>query len=215
MLVIYAFTSGPFWQYYHLGTKNSDFIFAPDYIVLLGGSGMPSESNLIRAYYAAKIGKEYPALPMIIALPGDTTEPSSAVIQLADELIHRGIETDRIMFEPDGINTRSQAMSILKMVMDTSVNIKIVIVTSPEHMRRSLLCFRKAGFRYVGGYPAFEYAIESDITAKKDDFGGRRFVPDVSNSISLRYRLWVHLKYEIIVFREYIALAYYKLKGWI
>ena len=214
-MVIYAFTSGPFWQYYHLGTKNIDYNFTPDYIILLGGSGMPSESNLMRSYYASKLGHEIPAVPIIVALPGDTADSASSVIQLAGDLIQRGTLSDRIEFEPEGINTRSQVLNIKTILKDQVDTVKLVIVTSPEHMRRSLLCFRKAGFKNVGGYPAFEYAIESDLTAEKKDLGGRKYIPDVNNSISLRYRFWVHLKYEITILREYIALAYYKVKGWI
>ena len=82
-------------------------------------------------------------------------------------------------------------------------------------MRRSMLCFRKAGFEDIGGCPAFEYAIETDMTAIKDDLGGNRLIPGINRSISLRYRFWTHLKYEVLIFREYFALAYYKLKGWI
>ncbi|MBN2213237.1 MAG: YdcF family protein [Bacteroidales bacterium] len=214
-LIVFAFTSGPFWMYYHLGTRNIDFSFEPDCIVLLGGSGMPSESNLIRSYYAAEIAGELPALPLIIALPGDTSDTASAVFQLAGEMILRGIKTERILFETDGLNTRAQALNTYRLLSDSARKSKIVIVTSPEHMRRSVLSFRKAGFENVGGYPAFEFAIESDITAVKDDLGGNRFIPDVNKSISLRYRFWTHLKYEVMIIREYVALAYYKLKGWI
>jgi uncharacterized SAM-binding protein YcdF (DUF218 family) len=215
LLIIFAFTSGPFWMYYHLGTKNTDFDFVPDYIVLLGGAGMPSESNLMCSYYAAKIAEEFPSVPLIIALPGDTADSSSAIVQLADEMILRGIESGRILCEPEGLNTRAQALNVHKLLSDSTGKNSVVIITSPEHMRRSILCFKKAGFKDIGGYPAFEYALESDITAFKDDLGGNRLIPDVNKSISLRYRFWTHLKYEVAIIREYLALAYYWLKGWI
>lgn len=214
-LIIFAFTSGPFWLYYHLGTRNINFRFSPDCIVLLSGSGMPSESNLIRSYYAAKIAKENAGIPLIVALPGDTSDTSSAIIQLVDEMLLRGVETKRILYEPEGLNTRAQALNIYALLSDSAKETGIVIVTSPDHMRRSILCFRKAGFENIGGCPAFEYAIETDMTAIKDDLGGNRYIPYVSRSISLRYRFWTHLKYEVLILREYFALAYYKLKGWI
>ncbi len=215
LLIIFALTSGPFWLYYRLGTGNIGFTFSPDCLVLLGGSGMPSESNLIRSYYAAAMAGEFPGRPLIIALPGDTTDSSSAIIRLSDEMVLRGISSGRIIYEPEGLNTRAQALNIYQLMSDSAKNSKIVLITSPEHMRRSILCFRKAGFENVGGFPAFEYANEADMTAFKDDLGGNRFVPDVKQSISLRYRLWTHLKYEVIIIREYLALAYYKLKGWV
>ncbi|MFO7656253.1 MAG: YdcF family protein [Bacteroidales bacterium] len=214
LMIVFAFSSGPFWLHYNLGTKNTGFEFTPDYIVLMGGSGMPSESNLIRAYYAAKIGKGFPEARLIVALPGDTTDSLSSVVQLAGELIQRGIDKERILFEPDGINTRSQALQIAK-ILSLTDSTKLVAVTSPEHIRRSILCFKKAGFKNVGGYPAFEHAIEADLKSIKDDLGGNKFVPEVNESIALRYRFWVYFKLEITVLREYCALAFYKLKGWI
>lgn len=214
-LIIFAFTSGPFWLYYHLGTRNINFRFSPDCIVLLSGSGMPSESNLIRSYYAAKIAKENTDVPLIVALPGDTSDTSSAIVQLVDEMLLRGVETKRILYEPEGLNTRAQALNIYALLSDSAKETRIVIVTSPDHMRRSILCFSKAGFENVGGCPAFEYTIETDMTAIKDDLGGNRYIPYVSRSISLRYRFWTHLKYEVLILREYFALTYYKLKGWI
>jgi uncharacterized SAM-binding protein YcdF (DUF218 family) len=214
-LVVLAFTSGPFWLYYHLGTGNTSFRFKPDCIVLLGGSGMPSESNLIRSYYAAKIAGDFTGIPLIIALPGDTADTNASVFQLAKELALRGVGTERINYEPEGLNTRAQALNIFRLLSDSAKKSKILIITSPEHMRRSILCFKKAGFENIGGCPAFDYAIESDLTAIKDDLGGNRYIPDVNESISLRYRFWTHLKYEVLIIREYFALAYYRLKGWI
>ena len=215
ILIVFAFTSGPFWMYYHLGTKDIDFDFKPECIILLSGSGMPSESNLIRSYYAAKATREFPAVPLIIVLPGDTSDTSSAVFQLAAEMVLRGTGAERILYEAEGLNTRAQALNVFALLSDSAKKSKILIVTSPEHMHRSILCFRKAGFENIGGCPAFEYAIESDITAFKDDLGGNRFIPGVNKSISLRYRFWTHLKYEVLIIREYFALAYYRLKGWI
>jgi len=214
-LIIFAFTSGPFWLYYHLGTRNIDFRFSPECIVLLGGSGMPSESNLICSYYAAEFADEYADIPLIVALPGDTSDSVSAIVQLVDEMILRGVDAKRILCESEGLNTRAQALNIYTFLSDSAKKTKVVIVTSPEHMHRSILCFRKAGFENIGGCPAFEYAIETDMTAIKDDLGGNRFIPGVNKSISLRYRFWTHLKYEVLILREYFAIAYYKMKGWI
>lgn len=210
--VIYAFTSGPFWKYYRLGTKDINFGKQVDYIIFLGGAGWPSESNLMRAYYTAEIGNKIPGSKIIVAIPGDTADEKSTTRHIANELIFRNIDPERIIFEPEGVNTRSQALNINELIKKDK---HIVVVTSPEYMRRSLLCFKKLGFESAGGYPAFPHALESDLSYKNKNLGGNKFVPDVDESISLRYRFWVHLQYEIIVLREYIALAYYKIKGWI
>ena len=67
----------------------------------------------------------------------------------------------------------------------------------------------------VDGLPAFEQAIAADITFNARKLGGRIFIPDLGNSIMLRYQFWTQLQYEILILREYTALAYYKLSGWI
>ena len=36
-----------------------------------------------------------------------------------------------------------------------------------------------------------------------------------SRSLDLRYNIWTQMKYEVIVAREYLALTFYKLKGWV
>jgi len=91
----------------------------------------------------------------------------------------------------------------------------ILIVTSPEHLRRAVLAFRKAGFIKVDGIPALEEAIESDLSFKGRRLGGRLWVPDIGNNITLRYQFWTQLHYEELILRAVFALGYYKLKGWI
>ena len=34
-------------------------------------------------------------------------------------------------------------------------------------------------------------------------------------NVALRYNMWSYMQYEIIVLREYTAIAYYWVKGWI
>ncbi len=91
----------------------------------------------------------------------------------------------------------------------------MMLVTSPEHMRRSLLCFRKAGFEQVCGLSAFENAAEADFSFRDDDLGRNPvLVPDVGSNLQLRYQVWTHLRYEIMFTREMLALVYYRLRGW-
>jgi uncharacterized SAM-binding protein YcdF (DUF218 family) len=91
----------------------------------------------------------------------------------------------------------------------------MVIVTSPEHVYRSVLSFRKVGVENVTGQPASEVMLETDLRIRSKKLGGKTVVPDVGNSISIRYKFWDYLKYEIIVAREYMAIAYYWMSGWI
>jgi uncharacterized SAM-binding protein YcdF (DUF218 family) len=228
-LVILAFTSAPFWTWYSLSTKKAAIHRPPEYIVLLGGGGMPSESGLIRCWYAAKAANYFTRAKVIVALPGDTSDRNSSINGMKMELILRGISPERILVEDSGTNTRSQALNIRKQITiyDLRVTNKnnnssivtshssLLIVTSPEHLYRAVLTFEKTGFLRVDGLPAFESAIESDITFNARKLGGRKLIPDVGESIALRYQFWSQLHYELLVLHEWLAIAYYRVQGWI
>ncbi len=231
VIILLAFTSAPFWTWYNLGTKKSGVNRPPDFIVLLGGGGMPSESGLMRTWYTARISGYFPRAKVIIALPGDTSDSLSAVRLMKNELVLRGISPERILIEDSGTNTRSQALNIFKRISNIEYRISniernqqssivnrqssILLVTSPEHLYRAVLTFQKAGFLKVDGVPAFEQAIESDISFNARKLGGRKFIPDVGNNITLRYQFWTQMNYELLILREWAALSYYRLKGWI
>lgn len=211
-----AFTTLPFWMYYHLGTDTAEYRFTPDKIVVLGGSGMPSESNLIRCYRAAELAQRFPGSPILIALPKNYKQGiyESAAYAMKQELMLRGVDSNRIQLEFQGNNTREQALTIR--AQRSHPDEHLLVVTSPEHMYRSLLVFRKVGFAKVGGEAAFEKALEAELNYRDNKLGGRK-VPwtDVGDELQLRYQFWNHLKYQVICYREYVALAYYSLRDWI
>jgi uncharacterized SAM-binding protein YcdF (DUF218 family) len=93
--------------------------------------------------------------------------------------------------------------------------LSILIVTSPEHLTRSVLTFKKAGFKKVDGVPAFEKVIESDITFNDTILGGRKWIPGIGENLAIRYQFWTQMRYEGMMFREFLAIVYYKLKGWV
>lgn len=211
--IILSFTDQPYWAYHWLGTHDSVIKEDPNLIVLLGGGGMPSPDGLIRAYYAAEVANEYENAKIIIALPPDAAlKENSPELLLAKELQIRGIDSLRISFETKGFNTYSQAQNIAATFDKTDTDTIIVrLITSPENMYRSLLTFRKAGFKNTGGRASFEKAIEEVMLLKK----GAKATKVETKQLNLRYNMWNYLKYEIIVAREYTAIAYYKLRGWI
>ena len=234
LAVILAFTSAPFWVWYNLSVSKAGVNRPPDYIIVLGGGGMPSETGLMRCWYAAKTANYFTRAKVIIALPGDSRDSLSSVCRMKKELVIRGVDDKRILFEDSGTNTRAEALNIFKIITiydlrfknyeskkQSTLNIQnskfksLLIVTSPEHLRRAVLTFRKAGFIKVDGVPAFEETIESDITFMGRTLGGRLWVPDIGNNITLRYQFWTQLHYEELVLREVLALWYYRLKGWI
>jgi uncharacterized SAM-binding protein YcdF (DUF218 family) len=217
VMIILAFTSAPFWIWYGMGTKKAGIHRPPDCIVLMGGGGMPSESGLIRTWYAARVANYFTRSKVIIALPGDPSDSLSSIRMMKNELILRGIQPERILLEDSGTNTRSQAQHIARILSESGPRqqISLLIVTSPEHLYRAVLTFEKAGFWKVDGVPAFEQAIESDITFNVKNLGGRKFIPDIGDNITLRYQFWTQLHYETLVIREWLALGYYRISGWI
>lgn len=216
IILILSFSSLPFWGYYWLGTSAPKVLAKPDYIVLLGGGGMPSESNLMRAWFVCRVAKETPDSKIIISIPGDTADLRSTARQVADELVEKGIDRSRILYEQEGTNTRSQALNLVNFNGTRLTPQSLLLVSSPEHIRRAVLTFRKAGFTKINALPAFENALEANLVFKDDELGGNKLpVPNVGSSITVRYQFWNHLKYEILIAREMAALSYYKLRGWI
>lgn len=211
--IILAFTSLPYWGIHWLGASKSELTHPPETIILMGGGGMPSESNLMRSWYVAKATESFPKANVLIAMPGELADSLSTPQKMKKELILRGVNPAQILFENEGTNTRSQALNCKKRLDE---NRSILLVTSPEHARRSVLSFQKVGFKVVSALPAFEDAAEADFSFNDDELGGnKKLIPDVGNSISVRYKIWDYLKYEITIVRELIALTYYKLRGWI
>lgn len=212
IMIILSFTTLPFWMYYQLGVSYKILESNPNYIVVLGGGGIPSESGLMRTYKASNISKKYPDAELIIALPGDISDTSSSINLMRNEIISRGIDSSKIILEPIGLNTRMQALQISKLI---NVKSNIIIITSPEHMYRSIRVFESLGMENTIGESAFESAIESILEYEDNQLGGTKYIPGIGNNTQLRYQFWNHFKYQIIVYREYLAIAYYKLKGWI
>ena len=213
ILFIFCLTSAPFWTWYNMSTKHAGIHRPPEFIVVLGGGGMPSESGLMRTWYAARLGNHFFRSKIIIALPGDTVDSLSSVYQMKEELILRGISGKRISFESHGTNTRAQALNIAS--SRVTRNASLLIVTSPEHLYRAVLSFRKAGFLLVDGLPAFETAIESELSFDDRLLGGKKWLPAIGKNITVRYQFWTQLHYEQLIIREWLAIVYYKLNGWI
>lgn len=208
MMLALAFTDVPYLAYHQLGTHCKPLKVRPSVIVVLGGSGMPSADGLMRTYYAAEAALKFPESAVIIAHPFDQGKRKTVQLDLMKkELVIRGVDSTRISYEPMGHNTRTQAANVALM-LEGRLSEAVLVITSPEHMFRSIRSLQKAGLPLVGGLPSFEKPI-SERKLK----GGKH--PGKEVGLSWRYNFWSYLRYEILVLREYCAIAYYKLKGWI
>jgi uncharacterized SAM-binding protein YcdF (DUF218 family) len=215
VLILLALTTLPYWAYYDLGTCNSKIIKPPTTIVLLSGTGIPSEGGLMRAYITARLAKANPDAEIMISIPGSLTDSTKAPLLTAKELLMRGIKKERLHFENQGRNTRDQAQRLAAGKTTAQLSLPITLVTSPEHMKRAVLTFRKCGYTFVSGRATFETALETDLTFRDSDLKGNKYIPAIGDNLQVRYQFWNQLKFEVLVLREYFGLAFYKLRGWI
>ena len=214
VLCILAFTTIPYHMYHRLATYSLPGKLPPKAIVMLSGAGIPSENGLIRAYFTAGLANKYPEATIIVAAPGDTSDKMSDPVQIFNELTLRGVNPEQIVFETEGKNTRGQAMNLINGSGKAFGNSNIILVTSPEHVKRAVKTFRRAGYAWVSALPTFESSLTEDLTFDDRDLKGNKLIPPIGGNMQFRYQFWNHLKYEILVIREYFALAFYKVKGW-
>lgn len=210
LFFILSFTDIPYHAYHWLGTSNSKLYQKPDVIVLLGGSGMPSPDGLLRSYFAAEAANKDATAKIIIALPYNEEDSARQLNMLAHELIIRGVDSTRIEYEGQGFNTHSQAENIAVKYGDKKSSLSVLLVTSPEHMFRAVKTFMKVGFNKVGGTATFEKPPD------KEKIKDTQNTPDTRvKDLSLRYNMWSYMNCELLVVKEYCAISYYWMKGWI
>ena len=171
----------------------------PRYIVVLGGGGIPSGNTLLRTWHAARFGIGSTGTTFIVSLPAVVAPETSSVGRMRDELVLRGIPASAIQMESHGPNTHEQAVNVAGMIGEEHRGESVVIVTSGFHMRRALLCFRKAGFTNADGLFAYSIGAEADA----------------GPNMWLRYSIWGNWRREAEINRELAALLVYKLRGWI
>jgi len=210
LMLILAFTDLPYDAYHDLAVRKDTLNTSPEAIVIMGGDGMPSPNTLMRLYHGAEAANQFKEAKVILAMPYNKGASDSLrqLKMMAEELKLKGVSRQRVIFEPWGYNTRTQAVQVSKMIDKQS---PILIISSPEHMYRALSSFRKAGFERVGGKAGFEVPSDEERLKKIQDEDEEKEV----QNLNLRYNMWSYLQYEIIVLREYAAIAYYWVKGWI
>ena len=209
-LGLLALTPLPWKAYAWLGRGGDELKGGPAFIVLMGGGGIPSESGLMRCYETALQAQRFPKARVLVAMPYEEGE-SDASNRVADELVLRGVRRDRILRERRGHHTREQAVESFRLLDAGRRQPAMLVVSSPEHVRRSVLAFRKAGFEQVAGAASYGQNLKADLTLTP---ASRLPVPNPVHSTWLRYRVWDTLAIELRVLRELTALAYYRARGW-
>ena len=95
-----------------LEVGEADTMEAPEYIIVLGGGGIPSSTGLMRTYYGAMQSLSFPDATVIVALPADEDPDKNSVGRMWDELVRRGVPASSIRMETQGKNTHEQSERI-------------------------------------------------------------------------------------------------------
>jgi uncharacterized SAM-binding protein YcdF (DUF218 family) len=135
--------------------------------------------------------------PLVIASGGiteddDAAAPESAALQRA--LIDLGVPADRILLESRSKNTRDEVLIIKRMLAEHGLT-SFVLVTSPLHMRRSILAFEQQGL----------HPIPSPSQLVPDGSAG--------GSALLPSDLWLRIGDAALY--EWMARGYYWWQGWL
>ena len=176
-------------------------------IVVLGGGSetfrademtlsAPSEPSALRALEAARV---YALMPTSLVIPSGGPggeagrgEPESTVIRRVLEA--NGIPGDRIVEEGLASSTREEALALAEMLTARGVS-RVIVVTSPTHMRRALGALAAAGIDPIGS-PSREH---SELRPSNGPL-----LPSERALRDSRYAL-----------REVMALVYYSARGWL
>ena len=132
--------------------------------------------------------------PLVIA-SGGVTEPDGAAapesVAQQRALIDLGVPPDRILLESQSKNTRDEVVIVKRMLAERGLT-EFVLVTSPLHMRRSVLAFEQQGMHPIPS--------PSALVPERSP----RFVPS---------DMWLGVGDSVVY--EWIARGYYWWKGWL
>jgi uncharacterized SAM-binding protein YcdF (DUF218 family) len=222
------FTPLPWRAYRWLGECPNPSPHSPTHILVMGGSGIPGKSGLMRTFYGAEAARRHPRADLLVAMPLTAGESDASQAYL-EEMEQRGVPPERMRILPDGSNTREQAMRLAEHLGAGAAESSVLIVSDPEHIRRCAAALRKTGISQVAALPAHSLSIDDPLPGRPPAPpppvpppapAPPGTPPDHSRSGAgsspvLRYQFWNHLHYSLDVLREWTALAYYRFRGWI
>ena len=176
-------------------------------IVVLGGGSetfradelafsAPSEASALRALEAARV---YAILPTLLVIPSGGPggeagrgEPESTVMRRV--LVAHGIPDAVIVEEAMASSTREEALALDELLAARGVR-RVIVVTSPTHMRRALGALAAVGIVPIGS-PSREHTDSRSPTSPL--LPSERALGDSRQAL-----------------REVMALIYYSASGWL
>jgi uncharacterized SAM-binding protein YcdF (DUF218 family) len=178
-----------------------------DAIIVLGGGVAPpdvyraqaqvSGSSYTRCVHAASLYQTY-RCPLILcggATEDEDTNVSEAEV-MADALAFLGVDRRDMILESTSRSTRENALRATEVIRQRGFQ-HVMVVTHARHMRRADLCFRKLGADLI-------LAPCSAHSARLWRTVDETWIPE---SDSMSASSWV--------VREWVALLYYRARGWI
>ena len=223
--LLLQFTPLPWRAYKWLSQCPDPSAREPTHILVMGGSGIPGKSGLMRTHYGAEAAALHPGAQLLVAMPLGADESAASRVYL-DELALRGVPTNRMSVLPQGRNTREQALRLAAHLGNQAPHATVLIISCPEHIRRTAAALRKTGVNNLAGLPAFALSIEDPLPWRAAELkklpadstpapAPAQRLPEVGHNMILRYNLWNNLYYTLDSLREAAALAYYRLNNWI
>ncbi len=156
-----------------------------------------SGASAARVLEAARLHRALGGLPVIAS--GGYQESGRGVPEseaLAHALRDIGVPANQILQESHSQDTRQQAMAMGPLLSNLGIE-RFVLVTSPEHMYRSMATFRDLGLE-----PIASAAWQGPEDEETPPVAG--LLPGESGLVVSRD-----------AFREYMALLYYWARGWL
>lgn len=154
------------------------------------GRGSLASDSLKRIVYGKSLHEVY-GLPIIVSAGNVTKtadcEPEALVAKRT--LIGLGVNEEQILLEDESRNTWENALYIKKKYKP----VKVLLVTSAYHMKRSMYCFKNNDIQCV---PA-----PTDYKSNRSGYTYRSFIPDMASFRG---------SYQAL--KEYIGLVYYKIR---
>ncbi len=176
-------------------------------IVVLGGGLVPpdecraeamvSGSSYYRCVHAASLYQNY-RCPLILC--GGTTEDEDTDVSeaevMADALVFLGVDRQDMILEATSLSTRENALRATDVIRRRDFE-HVMVVTHARHMRRADACFRKCGLA----------VIPSPCGAESAQLWGPVDETWIPSSDGMGASNWV--------VKEWVALLYYRVRGWI
>ena len=177
-----------------------------DAIVTFGGGLVPPSpvraypevtgSSFVRCLHTDALARQY--TQAIVILCGGATEYGYSGATEADvmrtKLVQFGLGEDRIVLETGSKNTHENASRALQVLKERDLQ-RVILVTHARHMLRSELCLRKLGVHVVPSPAGFK-------AAQLDGRPHQWLIPSTEA-----------LSESHTVFEEWVALAWYRLRG--